>query len=90
MTEGPAHGGGVTPGTTHVGDVRVTPVSPVFKLVFVVIVGLTVLALAANVCMALMVEGPNQQTIDVMNTCSTFAKTGFGAIVGLIGGKLVG
>ncbi|WP_157575984.1 hypothetical protein [Mycobacterium sp. GA-2829] len=67
---------------------RVTPVSPFFKLVFLVIVSLTIALLGVNVALALFVDNPNDATKDVIASCSNLSKAGFGAIFGLVGGKL--
>jgi hypothetical protein len=62
------------------------PLSPAFKLVVLIVTGLTVLSLAVSIFLAL---DPNKsdQINGLIETCSTTYKLGFGAIVGLIGGK---
>lgn len=71
------------PATRPTGEVRLPPH---FRTVFFSIVGLTVLCLAIGGVLA--VCGPNTAaTREVVSGCMTMAKIGFGAIVGLIGGK---
>lgn len=62
-------------------------VSPVFKLVFLTVVALTVLSGATAVLMAFVGDGvkPNQQA--VFESMNTAWKLGLGAIFGLLGGK---
>ena len=64
-------------------------ITPLFKLVFLSVLGLSILCLVANVVLAVQIERPSAQVRDVLSTLSTAWKTGFGAIVGLIGGKAV-
>lgn len=59
---------------------------PHFKLIFSTVVAMTVLALVLNVLLALL-GSDSDQVKAVAETCSTAYKMGFGAIVGLIGGK---
>ena len=67
-----------------VGDV---PVS--FRMVFFSAVLLTILSLAGSILMALL--GPaNLHTNVILDMCSTTWKMGFGAILGLIGGRSLG
>ncbi|WP_328997808.1 hypothetical protein OHA18_25480 [Kribbella sp. NBC_00709] len=63
--------------------------TPVFKLVFLTVLGLTVAALILNVVLVMAIDQPNDQAKSLIETCSTIVKAGFGAIVGLIGGKSV-
>jgi len=58
-----------------------------FRLVFAVTVALSTLCLSLNVVLALAVSDPPAQVQDVLSTLSTGWKMGFGAIVGLLGGK---
>lgn len=55
-------------------------------LIFSTVVAMTVLALVLNVLLALL-GSDSEQVKAVTETCSTAYKMGFGAIVGLIGGK---
>ncbi|MFI5973797.1 hypothetical protein [Streptomyces sp. NPDC051452] len=67
----------------------VTTVSVHFKLVFICVTVITVLALAASLYIGIFVEKPTEAAKSAMNTCSTLANLGFGAMVGLLGGKAV-
>ncbi|HEV7711816.1 MAG TPA: hypothetical protein VGP16_26750 [Asanoa sp.] len=69
--------------------VELTRVTPAFKLVFLTVLGLTVIAFATNVILVIALKEPNEQAKTLIDTCSTITKAGFGAIVGLIGGKAV-
>jgi hypothetical protein len=60
--------------------------APHFKLIFTTVVALTVLALLLNVLLAVF-GSDSDQVKAAAETCSTTHKMGFGAIVGLIGGK---
>jgi len=59
---------------------------PRFKLLFFTVVALTVLALVLDVLLALLGCG-SEQARAAADACSTTYKTGFGAIVALIGGR---
>jgi hypothetical protein len=63
------------------------PATRLFHLVFGVTVALSVLCLLLNVVLALTIGHPSAQELDVLSTLSTGWKMGFGAIVGLLGGK---
>ncbi|MCD4533556.1 hypothetical protein LRP67_05630 [Nocardioides sp. cx-169] len=63
------------------------PATGLFRLVFGVTVALSTLCLLLNVVLALAVSNPSAQQLDVLSTLSTGWKMGFGAIVGLLGGK---
>jgi hypothetical protein len=63
-----------------------TPESSRFRLIFFAVVGLTVLALVVNVLLSVLPDD-SPQVAAVAETCSTTYKMGFGAIVGLIGGR---
>lgn len=60
--------------------------TPRFDLIFGTVVALTVLALLVNVVLALLGDG-SAQVKTVADACSTTYKMGFGAIVGLLGGR---
>ncbi|CAM5666899.1 hypothetical protein SVIOM342S_06202 [Streptomyces violaceorubidus] len=67
----------------------VTTVSAHFKLVFISVTVITVLTLAASLYIGIFVEKPTEAAKSAMDTCSTLANLGFGAMVGLLGGKAV-
>jgi hypothetical protein len=60
--------------------------APHFKVIFSTVVALTVLALVLTVLLAIFGDSSDQVKA-AAETCSTTYKMGFGAIVGLIGGK---
>jgi len=60
---------------------------PRFKLIFSTVATLTVLALILNVLLAAF-GGDSEQVKAAAEVCSTTYMMGFGAIVGLIGGKV--
>lgn len=61
-------------------------VSPTFKLVLFIALGLTLLSLLTSILLAIIAT-PSEDTKRLIETCSTTYKMGFGAIIGLIGGK---
>jgi hypothetical protein len=70
-----------------IASIRLTPA---FKLVFITVVALTVLSLI--VCFILVTRPSAEQSEDakrLVETCATTFKLGFGAIIGLIGGKAI-
>ncbi|WP_327431726.1 hypothetical protein [Streptomyces sp. NBC_01236] len=60
---------------------------PRFKLIFSTVAVLTVLALILNVLLAAF-GGRSEEVKAASDACSTTYMMGFGAIVGLIGGKV--
>jgi uncharacterized membrane protein YczE len=67
---------------------KLTTLTPAFKLVFCSVLGLTVLSLGVSVYLAIAYSpAPSEEIKRLIETCSTTWKMGFGAIVGLIGGK---
>jgi fucose permease len=60
--------------------------TPAFKLVFLSVLGLTILSLAVSVLLTLN-PSPSEEVRRLIETCSTTFKMGFGAMVGLIAGK---
>lgn len=62
-----------------------TQLSPTFKMVLVVVIVFTSLSLVASV--ALMFAGESDGKEQVMEASLTTFKLGFGALVGLLGGK---
>ncbi len=61
--------------------------TPRFKLIFSTVAALTALALILNVLLAAF-GGGSDQVQAAAGACSTTYMMGFGAIVGLIGGKV--
>ncbi len=56
-----------------------------FKLIFLVVLTLTIISLIIAVILALNeIESPRVQSL--FETCSTCWKMGFGALIGLVGG----
>lgn len=68
---------------------EVTTVTAHFKLVFLCVSVITVLTLVASLYIGIFVEKPTEAAKSAMDTCSTLANLGFGAMVGLLGGKAV-
>ena len=62
-------------------------VTPAFKLIFLSVLSLTILSLVVTIALAVFVKSPSASVQGTIDTCSTTYKMGFGAIVGLIGGK---
>lgn len=58
----------------------------VFKWVFCTVVSLTALSLFTSILLSFC-SSPSQLQVSLFETCTTTWKMGFGAIVGLIGGK---
>ena len=67
---------------------RTIVLSPIFKLIFLTVLGLTLISLVVALYLASKGSITEYQA-DLFTTCSTTWKMGFGAIVGLIGGKVV-
>lgn len=57
-----------------------------FELVFLTVLGLTLIFLVVSVVLAVWAP-PTAQVANIIDSCSSMYKLGFGAIVGLIGGK---
>jgi hypothetical protein len=67
--------------------VKVTDITPRFKLVFATVLAITILCLFLNLVIVLAAPaGASAESF--ADTCSTAFKLGFGAIVGLVGGKV--
>lgn len=64
-------------------------VPPLFKLVIFVVVALTAAAGAAHIVMALIWMEPTEMQRSAFETMETSWKIGFGALVGLLGGKAI-
>lgn len=65
------------------------PLAVHFKLIFLAVFFLTVALLATRVSVAIMVTNPSDSLKDAMSTCNLLAIAGFGAILGLIGGRII-
>lgn len=59
--------------------------SPHFKMIFLSVLGLTILLLGADIALAIF---SGAHTEDARVTCDTLGKVGAGAIIGLLGGKV--
>lgn len=66
-----------------------TVVSAHFKMIFLAVFALTVALLITRVSVAIMVTDPSDSLKDAMATCNLLAIAGFGAMLGLIGGKII-
>ncbi|MFF1681586.1 hypothetical protein ACFVYG_36755 [Streptomyces sp. NPDC058256] len=77
----------ITTRQTRAEDAAVTTVTAHFKMVFICVTVITVLTLAASVYIGVAVAKPSDSAKSAMDTCSTLAKLGFGAIIGLLSGK---
>jgi hypothetical protein len=58
-----------------------------FYIVFFSVLGLTLVSLSINVYLVVAIENPPEQVGRLIETVSTSWKLGFGALVGLLGGK---
>jgi hypothetical protein len=66
---------------------RRATISPnTFKWIFNTVLALTVVSLATSIALS-FVPNPSQLQASLFETCTTTWKMGFGAIVGLIGGR---
>jgi|tagenome__1003787_1003787.scaffolds.fasta_scaffold20513044_1 hypothetical protein len=63
-------------------------ISAHFKLVFIASCIFTAAFLAAWLSMAVFCNAPTPAMTDALNGCKLFAGSGFGAILGLFGGKV--
>jgi hypothetical protein len=64
-------------------------VPPIFKLVFVAVLAITALSGIAQIVMASLWEKPTNLQQEVFSAMGFAWKVGFGAIVGLLGGKVI-
>ena len=60
--------------------------NPAFKLSLICVAGFTFLAFVTNVALAVFAP-PSDEVKALIETCAITYQTGFGALVGLIGGK---
>jgi hypothetical protein len=67
--------------------IKVTDITPRFKLVFATVLAITILCLLLNLVIVLAAPS-GASAASFADTCSTAFKLGFGAIVGLVGGKV--
>lgn len=77
---------GVTMNKQMKNTVTSVYISPHFKMILLSVVGLTLLSLGVSLFFSLHGKLTQPQS-DLFTTCSTTWKMGFGAVVGLIGGK---
>ena len=61
---------------------------PLFKLVFLTVTALTVLTLGISVLLAVFVSKPDASVASTIDATATVYKIGFGALAGLLGGKV--
>ena len=66
--------------------VAVLTLTPAFKWVLLIVLGLTLVSLVVSVYLASL-SNPSDLAKGLFETCSTTWKMGFAAIIGLIGGK---
>jgi hypothetical protein len=66
----------------------IKPVSPVFRLTFLSVVGLTGISLLVSLIIASLPEHSSEAK-QVLDACLSTWKMGFGVILGLIGGKAI-
>jgi hypothetical protein len=62
-------------------------VTPRFRLVFFSVLGLTVTLFLVDMILVLALHNPSTEAQNLMDLCSRLATIGFGAIIGLLGGK---
>jgi hypothetical protein len=71
------------------GDETIVAVDrPPFKLVFLTVTGLTVLTLGISVVLAVFIQHPDPSVANTIDATATIYKLGFGALAGLLGGKV--
>jgi hypothetical protein len=62
-------------------------VTPRFRLVFFAVLGLTATLFVVDMILVLALHNPSTEAQNLMDLCSRLATIGFGAIIGLLGGK---
>lgn len=75
------------PRAAAMGDPAAILISPRFKLVFISVLIITVMCAIAEVVMASVWPTPNGPQGNVISTMDFVFKAGFGAMIGLLGGK---
>jgi hypothetical protein len=81
------------PASSPVDTVKITgektvSIAPAFKLVLFIVLGLSVASYLGSLLLALFAV-PTDQTKNLIETGSTIYKIGCGAIIGLLGGKVL-
>jgi hypothetical protein len=69
------------------GNPQVVVVGRHFKMIFLAVVSLTVGMILLDVALSVFVDDPNEHVVKLIDMCDFLAKLGFGAIIGLVGGK---
>jgi hypothetical protein len=62
-------------------------VTPMFKLIFITVLCLTILSGLASLALGIWADSAKDTTKSLIETFSTTWKMGFGAIIGMVGGK---
>jgi hypothetical protein len=74
--------------TIEVRAEKTVTIAPAFKLVLFIVLGLSVTSYVGSVLLALFAT-PTDQTNNLIEAGSTIYKIGCGAIIGLLGGKVL-
>lgn len=74
--------------TIEIAADRTVTIAPAFKLVLLIVLALSVLSYVGSVLLALLAP-PTDQTNNLIEAGSTIYKIGCGAIIGLLGGKVL-
>lgn len=64
------------------------PIAPAFKLVLFVVIALTLISFAASILLAIYAP-QTDEVKKLIEASSTMYKAGFGAVIGLLGGKVL-
>jgi ABC-type phosphate transport system permease subunit len=78
---------GVNAGNARDTKSKKTKVDPTFKMVLWLVAVLSVLCLATNIAMSILIHTPNVATEHALEITGSAWTTGFGAVLGLLGGK---
>jgi hypothetical protein len=62
--------------------------SPAFKLILLVVLGLTILFLIVSLALAVMFSDPPEHVKALLIACTHLFAAGAGAVFGLLGGKV--